>query len=55
MSFKVETDHNAEHLHEPDPLYGQQEGEADKAIMYRWTQKTTVSVIKASLKLLSET
>ena len=41
MSVKVETDYNAEHLHELDSLYGQQDGEAGKAVMYRWTPKMT--------------
>ena len=39
--MKVETDHSAEHLHEPDPLYGQQQQEVGKVVMYRWTPKMT--------------
>ena len=41
MSVKVETDHSAEHLHEPDPLFGQQQQEVGKVVMYRWTPKMT--------------
>jgi hypothetical protein len=40
QSVKIETDDKAEHLHEPDPLYGQQEGVTGN-ISYKWTPKMT--------------
>ena len=40
QSVKVETDGNAEHVHEPDPLFGLQGGVGGR-IMYRWTPKMT--------------
>ena len=36
QSVKVETDCRAEHVHEPDPLYGQQDGGKNT---YKWTAK----------------